>query len=67
MISFDVNADPARLRAALRAALALHGLALPPDALARVEEHFLRIAQIAQLVLDEPLDAHDEPAPRYLP
>ena len=36
--------DEQALRAYLRAALAVQGLALAPDAVARVEEQFLRLA-----------------------
>ncbi|MDE1179109.1 DUF4089 domain-containing protein [Paraburkholderia sp.] len=49
------------------AALDLHFPALPADAVARVHEQFARVASLAAVVLDFPLNADDEPAPVYRP
>ncbi|HUN92233.1 MAG TPA: DUF4089 domain-containing protein [Burkholderiaceae bacterium] len=62
------NGDDARgraLRASVREALALQGIVLPPDALARVEEQFARIGAIAAAFVELPLADDAEPACRF--
>jgi len=58
----DPAGAEAALRAYLRGALALQGLALPAEAVARIEEQFIRIAAIAAVIDRESLAADDEPA-----
>jgi hypothetical protein len=47
-------------------ALLLH-LPVAPEHLPGVQQNFARIAALAQLVIDVPLDMHDEPAPVFHP
>ncbi len=47
-------------------ALLLH-LPIAPEHLPGVQQNFARIATLAQLVIDMPLDVHDEPAPVFQP
>jgi hypothetical protein len=59
--------DDAILRAYLRGALALQGIDPGPEAVARIEEQFVRIAQIRAIVDRVPLSAGDEPAFHFRP
>jgi hypothetical protein len=59
--------DDATLRTYLRGALALHGIDPGPEAIARIEEQFVRLAQIRAIVDRVPLAAGDEPAFQFHP
>ena len=59
--------DDRALAAYVDATALLLRLPIAAEHLPGVQQNFARIANLAQLVIDAPLDVHDEPAPVFQP
>ena len=59
--------DDRALAAYIDATALLLRLPIAAEHLPGVRQNFARIAALAQLVIDAPLDVHDEPAPVFQP
>jgi hypothetical protein len=59
--------DDAAIAAYVETTAQLLRLPIAPEHRAGVEANFARLAEVAELFIDAPLELHDEPAPVFRP